>query len=119
MPTYEYQCATCGERFDVVQRFTDKPLKKHAECGGDLQKVFHASGVVFKGSGYYVTDSRSSKSAAPSTAASSESNAASDSDSSKKGDSSNASDSSKKKPGSSESKSPKKPKKADSSAAAD
>lgn len=59
MPTYEYTCKTCGDRIEAVQSFHDKPLKSHAGCGGPLQRVFHASGVVFKGSGYYVTDSRS------------------------------------------------------------
>ena len=58
MPTYEYQCQECGERMEVFQKFSDKPLRVHPECGGKLQKVFHASGIVFKGSGYYVTDSR-------------------------------------------------------------
>jgi putative FmdB family regulatory protein len=58
MPTYEYLCQECGERLEVFQKFTDKPLRQHPECGGALNKVFHASGVVFKGSGYYVTDSR-------------------------------------------------------------
>lgn len=64
MPTYEYQCQDCGEHLEVFQKFSDKPLRVHPECGGKLQKVFHASGVVFKGSGYYVTDSRSKASAA-------------------------------------------------------
>ncbi len=59
MPTYEYLCQDCGERLEVFQRFTDKALRVHPACGGSLQKVFHPSGVVFKGSGYYVTDSRS------------------------------------------------------------
>ena len=59
MPTYEYRCKECGERLEVFQKFSDKPLSVHPECGGKLQKVFHASGIVFKGSGYYVTDSRS------------------------------------------------------------
>lgn len=59
MPTYEYRCTTCEERFEVWQSFTTKPLRTHDACGGPVQKVFHASGVVFKGSGYYVTDSRS------------------------------------------------------------
>lgn len=58
MPTYEYLCKQCNERLEVFQKFSDKPLRVHAECGGQLQKVFHASGIVFKGSGYYVTDSR-------------------------------------------------------------
>lgn len=65
MPTYEYQCQDCGDRLEVFQKFTDKPLRSHSECGGSLQKVFHASGVVFKGSGYYVTDSRPNGKKAP------------------------------------------------------
>lgn len=62
MPTYEYSCKKCGERFDVLQSFSDKPLKTHAGCGGDLKKVFHARGIVFKGSGFYANDHRSSAS---------------------------------------------------------
>jgi putative FmdB family regulatory protein len=62
MPTYEYTCKGCGETVEVFQSFSEKPLRKHRECGGDLQKVFHARGVVFKGSGFYSTDSRSSSS---------------------------------------------------------
>jgi putative FmdB family regulatory protein len=60
MPTYEYTCKGCGETIEVFQSFSEKPLRRHAECGGDLRKVFHARGVVFKGSGFYSTDSRSS-----------------------------------------------------------
>lgn len=58
MPTYEYTCKSCGENFEVFQSFADKPLKKHKECGGQLQKVFHVRGIVFKGSGFYATDSK-------------------------------------------------------------
>lgn len=58
MPTYEYVCKNCGETIEVFQSFSDKPLKKHTECGGDLQKVFHARGIVFKGGGFYATDSK-------------------------------------------------------------
>jgi putative FmdB family regulatory protein len=58
MPTYEYVCKNCGENLEVFQSFSDKPLKKHKVCGGDLQKVFHARGIVFKGSGFYATDRR-------------------------------------------------------------
>jgi putative FmdB family regulatory protein len=64
MPTYEYVCKNCGENFEVFQSFSDKPLKKHKTCGGQLQKVFHVRGIVFKGSGFYATDSKGS--AAPS-----------------------------------------------------
>ncbi len=62
MPTYEYACKKCGERFDVVQSFSDKPLRKHQACGGEVQKVFHPAGIIFKGSGFYATDSKSSSS---------------------------------------------------------
>ncbi|HVR79070.1 MAG TPA: FmdB family zinc ribbon protein [Acidimicrobiia bacterium] len=62
MPTYEYTCKGCGQTVEVFQSFSEKPLRKHADCGGKLQKVFHARGVVFKGSGFYTTDSRSSSS---------------------------------------------------------
>lgn len=63
MPTYEYMCRKCGETLEVFQSFSDKPLKKHTECGGELKKVFHARGIVFKGSGFYATDSKSASSA--------------------------------------------------------
>lgn len=62
MPTYEYVCKNCGENFEVFQSFSDKPLKKHKVCGGDLQKVFHARGIVFKGGGFYATDSKAASS---------------------------------------------------------
>ena len=58
MPTYEYLCRQCGDRLEVVQSFADDSLTRHDACGGSLRKVFHARGVVFKGSGFYTTDSR-------------------------------------------------------------
>lgn len=58
MPTYEYTCKKCHQNLEVFQPFSAKPLKTHQECGGDLQKVFHVRGVLFKGSGFYATDSR-------------------------------------------------------------
>jgi putative FmdB family regulatory protein len=58
MPTYEYRCDKCGQHLEVVQSFSDRPLRRHQQCGGDLSKVFHPRGVVFKGSGFYKTDSR-------------------------------------------------------------
>jgi putative FmdB family regulatory protein len=67
MPTYEYVCKNCGETLEVFQSFADKPLKKHKQCGGgELKKVFHARGIVFKGGGFYATDSKASSSAKPS-----------------------------------------------------
>ena len=58
MPTYEYECKSCGEHHDVVQKFGDDPLTECPTCSGPLRKVFGAVGVVFKGSGFYKTDSR-------------------------------------------------------------
>ena len=58
MPTYEYVCRECGHHIEVVQRFTDDPLQTCERCQGALRKVFSAAGIIFKGSGYYVTDSR-------------------------------------------------------------
>ena len=60
MPTYEYACRDCGEHLEVVQSFKDDPLTECGRCGGSLRKVFSAAGIIFKGSGYYVTDSRAS-----------------------------------------------------------
>jgi putative FmdB family regulatory protein len=58
MPTYEYACRGCGEHVEVVQSFRDDPLTTCGLCNGSLRKVFSAAGIVFKGSGYYVTDTR-------------------------------------------------------------
>jgi putative FmdB family regulatory protein len=58
VPTYEYACTDCGDRSEVVQRFSDDPLTICTECGGKLRKVFSPVGIVFKGSGFYRTDSR-------------------------------------------------------------
>lgn len=59
MPTYVYRCAACDETFEVFQSFSDPAITTHDGCGGDVRKVFQPSGVVFKGSGFYKTDSRS------------------------------------------------------------
>ena len=58
MPTYSYACTQCANRFDVVQAFTDDALTTCEECSGRLRKLFNSVGVVFKGSGFYRTDSR-------------------------------------------------------------
>ena len=63
MPTYEYRCVSCGQHVEVVQSFSDDPLTECAVCGGALRKVFAPVGIVFKGSGFYKTDSRKSSSA--------------------------------------------------------
>jgi len=59
VPTYQYSCTDCGHFFEAVQSFTDDSLTVCPECEGRLRKVFNAVGVVFKGSGFYRTDSRS------------------------------------------------------------
>ena len=66
MPTYQYQCTECGEGLEAVQKFTDDALTECPNCKGRLKKVFSAVGIVFKGSGFYRTDSRSSISSASS-----------------------------------------------------
>jgi putative FmdB family regulatory protein len=58
VPTYQYTCTDCGEPVEAVQKFTDDPLTVCAVCGGRLRKVFSPVGIVFKGSGFYRTDSR-------------------------------------------------------------
>jgi len=56
MPIYEYQCAKCGKTIEVIQKMSDKPLKKHEGCGGPLTKLISKAGFQFKGTGWYVTD---------------------------------------------------------------
>ena len=63
MPTYAYACTVCDHRFEAVQSFSDDALTVCPECDGRLRKVFGAVGVVFKGSGFYRTDSRATASA--------------------------------------------------------
>jgi putative FmdB family regulatory protein len=58
MPTYEYACTACTHRFELVQKFSDSPITECPECGGSVRKVYYAAGVVFKGSGWYINDSR-------------------------------------------------------------
>jgi putative FmdB family regulatory protein len=56
MPLYEYQCKKCGHRFEKIQKFSDKMVKKCPECGGQVEQMISAPAVQFKGSGWYVTD---------------------------------------------------------------
>lgn len=90
MPTYQYQCTECGHAFEQVQSFSDDALTTCPECTGRLRKLFSSVGVVFKGSGFYKTDSRSS-STATSPAAASTSSTGSDSSSSSSTSSSSSS----------------------------
>ena len=58
MPTYAYRCTACGHEFDKVQKFSDDAISICPECGGEVRRVFQPVGVVFKGSGWYINDSR-------------------------------------------------------------
>ncbi|HEU5424790.1 MAG TPA: FmdB family zinc ribbon protein [Nitrolancea sp.] len=58
MPIYEYACKSCGHRFELKQSFHDEPVAVCPECGEHVQRVLHPAGIIFKGSGWYVTDSR-------------------------------------------------------------
>src|SRR3954470_22112257 len=65
MPTYRYRCAKCGDETEIWQSFEEKPKTRHTGgCGGKLQKVMSPAGIVLKGSGFYKTDNRPSKSGA-------------------------------------------------------
>lgn len=90
MPTYSYRCTECDNAFDIVQSFSDDPLTVCPQCDGKLRKVYNAVGVVFKGSGFYRTDSRGSSTSSSSTSSSTTS---SKSDSSSSSTSSTSSDS--------------------------
>ncbi|WP_083407462.1 FmdB family zinc ribbon protein [Mycolicibacterium rutilum] len=95
MPTYSYACTECGDRFDAVQAFSDASLTTCNKCNGRLRKLFGNVGVVFKGSGFYRTDSREAgKSSSNGKSSSSESSSSSSSSSSEKSSSSSESSSS-------------------------
>lgn len=94
MPTYQYQCTECGEGLEAVQKFTDDPLTECPACNGRLRKVFSAVGVVFKGSGFYRTDSRGSSSSSTPAAKSGSSESKSSSDSKSSGSAGSSSGSS-------------------------
>ncbi len=56
MPLYEYKCEDCGESIEIIQKFSDPPLSTCTQCGGNMKKVIFPSGLIFKGSGWYITD---------------------------------------------------------------
>jgi putative FmdB family regulatory protein len=62
MPLYEYQCGTCGVRFERRQHMNDEPIKICPECGSDVHRLIQPVGIIFKGSGFYVTDNRAKSS---------------------------------------------------------
>ncbi len=63
MPTYVYKCDDCGHQFELFQKMSDDPVDTCPECGSKVRRVFHPVGVVFKGSGWYINDSRAKTSA--------------------------------------------------------
>ncbi len=75
MPTYDYQCRSCGNTIEVIHPMAEEGPSTCEVCGGPLRRIFHPAGIIFKGSGFYKTDSRSSSSASV-PAASSKANAA-------------------------------------------
>ncbi|MGO3328024.1 FmdB family zinc ribbon protein [Gordonia sp. (in: high G+C Gram-positive bacteria)] len=93
MPTYSYACTVCDNKFDIVQSFSDDSLTVCPECGGKLRKLFNSVGVVFKGSGFYRTDSRSNGSV-PAKSSESSTSSSDSSSSSSSGTSSDSSSSS-------------------------
>ena len=64
MPIYEYECQDCGVRFERIQHMSDDPVAVCPECCGEVHRVFHPVGIIFKGSGFYVTDNRAKSSTA-------------------------------------------------------
>lgn len=93
MPTYQYRCTNCGNELEVVQKFTDPSLTECPACQGALRKVFNAVGVVFKGSGFYKTDSRSDAKGKASSGAAASKSAESSTDSAAGSSTSSSSDS--------------------------
>jgi len=70
VPTYQYVCTACGHQLEAVQSFSDEPLTQCPSCEGRLRKLFNSVGIVFKGSGFYRTDSRNSGSSSSDSASS-------------------------------------------------
>jgi putative FmdB family regulatory protein len=100
MPLYEYKCHSCGKTIEVIQKFSDEPLRTHEDCGGELEKLISRSAFQLKGSGWYATDY--AKSNGGGNAKSEESKANEKNEKSEKND--KKSDSAKTESGSSESK---------------
>lgn len=83
MPTYAYACTACDHRFEIFQSFSEDSLTQCPQCEGRLRKLFNAVGVVFKGNGFYRTDSRKASSSVPASSSSGSSTPAGDSSTSK------------------------------------
>jgi putative FmdB family regulatory protein len=100
VPTYSYACTECGNRFDAVQAFSDDSLTSCPKCSGRLRKLFGSVGVVFKGSGFYRTDSREAAKSTINGSSSSSSESTTSSSSDKSSDKSSSDKSSSDKPSS-------------------
>ena len=94
MPTYSYACTECDNKFDIAQAFSDDALTTCPKCSGRLRKLFNSVGVVFKGSGFYRTDSRESAKTSTNGSAKSSESATVSSSSSEKSSSASSNDSS-------------------------
>lgn len=94
MPLYEYECKKCGHRFEKIQKFSDKMVKKCPECGGQVEQMISAPAVQFKGSGWYVTD-YAKKSSSPGSSGSGDSGSKDKKDEKPKSDSGSKDSSSK------------------------
>jgi putative FmdB family regulatory protein len=86
MPLYEYECKKCGQRFEKIQKFSDRMVKKCPECGGQVEQMISAPAVQFKGSGWYVTD-YAKKSSSPGSSGNSDSSSKEKKDDKPKSDS--------------------------------
>lgn len=93
MPTYVYACKACDDRVEVVQRMSDAPLRECKSCGGELRKVLFPPAVVYKGSGFYVTDYKNGGSKKSESSSASSSDSSSSADSTKSADSAKSTDS--------------------------
>ena len=98
MPTYSYRCTVCGNEFDIKQSFSDEALTVCDQCGGALRKLFSSVGVVFKGSGFYRTDSRSTSTSSSASTPAKESSASTPAKESSSASSGSASSSSRRAP---------------------
>ncbi len=86
MPTYSYRCDTCSRQFDQFQKFSEATLTDCPDCAGAIRRVIHPVGVVFKGSGWYINDSRKPNPDEPKSSAAKSENGAKDGDKAKSGD---------------------------------
>ena len=94
MPLYEYECKKCGHRFEKIQKFSDRMVKKCPDCGGQVEQMISAPAVQFKGSGWYVTD-YAKKSSSPGSSGNSDSSSKEKKDDKSKSDSGSKDSSSK------------------------